>query len=346
LKGGEFGKGGDDALRSTRFLAAASGLALLLTGCASDTPRKGFIPSGPVTTSLEELSGEYCYYGPDFNIRSYYRSPEAIPFVDVSAFGEPTKITVDATAEQIVFTFTGDDGVQRQQLFQLEKFKAAWRENALAVSWEQGGGRKLSPGEAVASVLIGVPAGLVIGILTGFEFSESGRESRIFRLPDGRLAMTDSFRTTGYSDRGRGFYEEEDSVAVFLDPAAGDCAGGPPDRPMEPLFEKGLDLRDPACAAQLEEAIVSILVEKGEAPETVAAVARETVIGLRNDEKLWTEFRVAPAPIVSYVFVVGRSGTKCRLRLESRTKSGKNSVVTVGGIFLSGKRPLPACACS
>jgi len=300
-------------------------------------------------TSVEQLSGDYCYFSPDYNLRSFRRSPKMIPFVDVETFGQPTKVSVEASAEQIVFTFTDGDGNAIRRVFAPSLFRAAWRENALVVRWS-------GVGPSVAAMIGLNVLGVVVQGLLGSHSPDlylgtAGRESRLFRLEDGRLVMTDTFRESGDlrkpADQRPGYWERQDSVALLLDPVVGDCAAGP-DHPPQPWYEKGVDLRNPDCAAQLEESIVSILVEKGESPEAVAAVARETVIGLRSDEKSCTNFRVAPASNVSYVFVVEWSGTGCRLRLDSRTKYGKHSRVTVGGLFLSGsgKRPLPACDCN
>ena len=293
-------------------------------------------------TSVEQLSGDYCYFSPDYNLRSFRRSPKMIPFVDVEAFGEPTKVSVEASAEQIVFTFTDVGGDAARHVFLPSLFRADWRENALVVPW-----REI---RSNVGVMIGVN---VLRLLLGSNSLYLGgrdRESRLFRLADGRLVMTDTYRAKGDlkpADQSPGYWERQDSVALLLDPVAGDCSAGPA-HPPQPWYDEGVDLRNPECAAQLEESIVSILVEKGESPEAVAAVAREKVIGLRSDEKPRTKFRVAPASNVFYVFVVEWSGTGCRLRLDSRTKYGKHSKVTVGGLFLSGsgKRPLPACDCN
>lgn len=326
---------------AARTLAAISGLALLLIGCASDVPRKDFAPPAPAATSVEQLSGEYCYYGPDFNVRSYRRPAKAIPFLDVEALGQPTKVSVEATTERIVFTYTDVYGEETQQVFLPSRFRAVWREDALVIPWE---GSRVNVGK---SIVPGIVFGTIFGV---WEFAGWERESRLFKVADGRLVLSDSFRIKGYSERhkqGGTFYEREDSIAVFLDPMMGDCTADASDRPLQPLYERGLDLRAPACMAQLERQLASILAEKGEAAEAAEALAHDRVTALSARGENWADFSVSSPSGVTYKFDFGKNKAGCVLRMYGRGKKGHHFSSSVEShIWFFAKRPLPDCACN
>jgi hypothetical protein len=276
---------------------------------------------------VEELSGEYCYSGPDFNVRSYFRSSKAIPFIDVEALGEPTKVTVEASAERILFTYTSDEGVETQEVFIPAKFNAVWSEDALVIPW---GGSAVRP--------------FVIPFLF-WHISSSSRESRLFKLTDGRLVMSDSFGEGGFTEEGQSdvFFSRKAAVAVILDPCTGDCAADTADRPRQPWFGSGLDLQDARCATQLEEQIAAILVDKNERPETAAALAKEKVEKLSNGENDSRSFTVSVFAGPIYSFEVASKKSGCVLRLWKRETSLGHSL---NRLWYLAKRALPDCACN
>jgi hypothetical protein len=187
----------------------------------------------------------------------------------------------------------------------------------------------------------------VVGLLLGSNSLYTGdesRESRLFRLEDGRLVMTDTHRASGDlkpAGQSPGYWARQESVALLLDPASGDCAAGPA-HPPQPWFDEGVDLRDPECAAQLEEQVASILVAEREAPESARLAAQENVTALSESDASWASLSVWCPSGVTYGFRLGRGGATCVLRLvECRTKN-RRSTWTPG----IEERPLPACACN
>lgn len=321
---------------AARALAAISGLALALTACTSGThslqvhsevPREGLIPSDAAVTRVEELSGEYCYFGPDFDVRSYLRSPDKIPFVDIGVLGEPTKVTVEASAERILFAYTNDDGVETQEVFTPAEFGALWQENVLVIPWGRSKSRFF-----------------VIPFLF-WHISSSGRESRLFKLTDGRLVMSDSFGEGGFTEQGQSdvFFSRKEAVAVILDPSTGDCAADALGRPRQLWFERGLDFRDPACAVQLEKQLAAILIDQGETLETGTKLANETVETLSRGEGDSKSFSVSDFAGPRYSLELARKRSGCVLRLWKREKH--NSSYT-NRLWYIAKRPLPDCACN
>ncbi|HSB36311.1 MAG TPA: hypothetical protein VLH41_05505 [Thermoanaerobaculia bacterium] len=301
-------------------------------------------------TSIEQLSGDYCYFGPDYNLRAFRRSPTMIPFVDVEAFGEPTKVSVEASAERIVFTFTDRDGNAGEHVFLPSVFRAAWKENALVVRWS---GMGPNVGEMIGLNVLGNALGIIVGGLLGsydpdLYLGSRGRESRLFRLVDGRLVMTDTFRASGDlkpADESPGYWKRQDSVAVLLDPVAGDCAPGPA-HPPQPWFDAGIDLRNPACAAQLEESIVSILVVHGEEPESARLAAEARVTALCNGDGSWVRFSIRCPSNTTYGFQTGKRSSGCVLQLVERATERKVWTWSFGVSSARLNRPLPDCACN
>lgn len=297
------------------FVAA---IALSLAGCAGRVPPPSMVPAGPAMARIEDLTGDYCYYGLDFNVRSFGRAVDTIPFIDVRHLATPTLVSVRATAERIVFLYTASDGSEKEQVLDLASVKAAWDGASLVVK------HSLGP--------------FPLPMPSGFDFAGHSRESRLFKLADGRLVMTDSVQDKGYKQQsGLGsFYTEERTVAVILDPATGACdAEG---RPLQPWFEFGADLREPACAAQLEEQITAILVEKGETAEASALAASTTLESFVGGAPSLT-FSASPRPGKSYSFKVVKKKTGCALKLY----------LIVGRRFTHSSfasRPLPDCACN
>jgi hypothetical protein len=308
--------------RTSLVLAA---VALVWVGCSSSAPPKGIVPAVPLLTQVEQLSGEYCYVGPDFNIRSYRREPAAIPFVDVAALGRPTKVSVTASPQEVIFRYTDTDGAAREETFLPANFRAVWRDGAFEMEGEGGSGLEGSSG--------------------GIYVYGSSRESRLFKLADGRLVMTDSVRTKGYSEEeGHAnpvFHAYEATVAVILDPVADGCEAGAVSRAPQPWFGSGADLRDPACAAELEEQTKAVLVDQGEDPEVAAGCSKDAIGTLRAGPGS-REFFIS-TPGAAYGFDIARKDPGCVLRLYYRRRP--HSQVT-DNIFYLAKRPLPGCVCN
>jgi hypothetical protein len=335
-------------------LSPACLLALSLAGCTSDVPPPNLIPPAPEeTTTVEQLSGDYCYFGPDLSVRFFRRGTDSIPFLDIQKLWWPATIRVDATAERIVFTCTDSSGYEEQQVFLPSRFQAEWREDALVVPWKE---VRPNVGEMIGINVVGNVLGFVLaGILHSDSYSPNlylggrSRESRLFRLADGRLVMADTLRASGdlkERDMASGAWERQDSVALLLEPATGDCAAAAASRPLQPRFEKGLDLRLPACADRLEKEFASILVEKGETEEVARTLAGETVNSLVNEGGDWAQFLIDSPSGSSYKFNVGKSKGGCVLRLYGRTKrTGHSGFSTESNIFFLAKRPLPECTC-
>jgi hypothetical protein len=284
------------------------------------------IPEGPAVTRVEDLTGDYCYYGYEFNVRSYRRAADLIPFVDVKALGIPTLVSVQATPEQIVFRYTGSDGSEKEQVFKIVDGSALWREDGLVV--------KAFYGPYIDRSTV-----------TGADFSGGSRESRLFKLADGRLVMSDSVSRKGYSEDAGGygtFYEDEYSVAVILDPAIGGCDAEAANRPLQPWFGSGPDLREAVCAAQFEAQLAEILVEEGETPQSAATLAAETLESLREGSGS-RFFSVSSESGARFSFEVVKKGSGGVLRLDTIEKApapGWNWRVTLP------KRPLPGCTCN
>lgn len=314
---------------------AVSALVLSLAGCTSNVPPPGLIPTGPPVTRLEDVTGEYCYYGPDFNVRSYGRGVEAIPFVPVMDLGMPTLVSVQATVEQIVFRYAGPDGSAKEQVFDVAGSKAEWKGPSLVVE------------QSLGTVFLPLPM--------AFHISSRSRESRLFKLKDGRLVMTDTVSGKGYSEAGSAsfsgsgvhsvtqpsFHREGRTVAVILDPATGGCEANIEGRPRQPWFNRGPDLRDPACSAQLEEQLAAILADKGEAPEA-SALASQTLESFYHGSDSGN-FLVSSQSGGKYSFEVVKKGSVCVLRLYAKSKGGKSAF---NNVTYFAKRPLPACACN
>ncbi len=340
-------------MTSRRLVSAGCLLALSLAGCASDAPPPNLIPPSPKeAATVEQLSGDFCYFGPDFNLRTFRRDPKLIPFLDVEALGEPTKVSVEATAERVSFTYTNRDGVEVQEAFLPARFKAGWKEGALVVPWKE---VRPNVGAMIGINVVGNVLGLVLaGILHSDSYSPSlylggrHRESRLFRLADGRLVMTDSFRASGDLKRGdmaSGSWERQDSVALLLDPAAEDCSAGP-GRPPEAWYDQGVDLRKPDCAAELEEQTVAILAAKGEEPEQARSAVKESLADLLAGEEAWTTLYVGCPEGAMYTLWFGRDASGCAVKLmgrEMRRGKGVSRTSWTGGTL---RRPLPACDCN
>ncbi len=326
-------------MTSRRLLWAGGLLALGLAGCASHTPpRATFYPPSAPSTSPEQLSGTYCYFGPDLSVRVFHRGPDSIPFLNVQGLSWPSTIRVEARADRIVFTCTDDTGHEEQQIFVLSSLQATRSEEALVVAWDRL--KRRSDAWIVPGLLIGL-------IFNQIELSGESRESRLFKTPDGQLVMSDSYRQSGYSQKNQSgqFWENELAVAVLFEPAAGDCAAAMAGRPLQPRFEKGLDLRLPACADRLEDELLSIMVQKGETEEIVWRLAHETVDFLVKEGGDWSRFVIETPSRITYKFDVGKYDEGCVLRLYGRYDRKKIFFPGSEGWYLA-KRPLPECACA
>lgn len=315
------------SVRLVLLLSAISSLA----ACVTDVPPPGLVPAGPPVTRIEDLTGDYCYVGPDYNVRSFGRTFDAIPFLRVGDLGRPTLVSVQVTAQRIVFHYTDANGEEKSQDFEVTG-RAAWHGASLVVKESQGTSVLPLPG--------------------AFDITSHSRESRIFKLADGRLVMTDSARSKGYSETGSyevseggfhatkqpTFHREERTVALILDPAAGGCEANADGRPRQPWFEKGLDLRDPVCAAQLEDQLAAIMVQKEEPPEDAALAANMALQSFFQGEST-LNFVVSARPGWRYYFKIVKKKSGCVLKLYSRRSPHVQHMS-----FAS--RPLPGCACN
>jgi hypothetical protein len=316
-------------------LAFMLSAVLALAACVSSVPPPGLVPTGPPVTRAEDLSGDYCYYGLDYNVRSFGWSVDAIPFVRIDDLGTPTLVSVEVTAQRIVFRYTGRDGAQQTQDFEVTG-KAVWQGASLVVERSEGTS--------------------VLPIPGAFDITSHSRKSRIFKLTDGRLVMTDSVRSKGYSETGTHslsgtgmhsetkptFHRQERTVAVILEPAVGGCDANAEGRPRQPWFERGLDLRDPACAGQLEDQLTAIMVEKGEDPEAAAIAASDTLESFFRG-KPTLDFLISTRPDWRYYFKIVKKKSGCVLKLYFREK--RSGIATVAHPSFAS-RPLPSCACN
>ncbi len=323
---------------AARSLSAVFGFFLLLTSCTvTDVPPPTLLPAGPPAARIDEVSGEYCYYGPDYNVRTFRRGIGDLTFFDAGALEPPALVSVDASTDRIVFCFADRDGADRSQAFDVVEAGGQWT-----------GGSLLIPRRAAPGFHIHGATG------KGTSYFRHGSESRLFRLPDGRLVMSSSFIVKGvHTEKGEEkgsihptWFEKEDSVVVILDPAVGGCDADPSGRPFQPIFEPGLDIRVPACVSVLEEQVASILVEKGETPESAAAAAGERVRTLSSAAEAlrFTVSTESGEVGRSYSFRVTASPVACTLELTRREKKTKKGFGY--GVPSFASRKLPGCACA
>lgn len=277
---------------------------------------------------IEDLSGEYCYIGPDLNVRAWRRGVESVPFLAVRNLGTPTRVSVEASADRVVFAYTDVDGVEQREVYDLKASGAVWEGSALSAPSRGDGAylsRNWSTGQSAVS-----------------RIGSTSRSSRLFRLEDGRLVLSDSTRDQyfeGHDGQGN-FFRMESAVAVLLAPFAGDCGAGEPTGPLPPWFGSGIDLRDPACAARLEEALGAILVRQGVGAGVAEALARETLESLRSDPG--TEFGVE-SPGARFRFSLAKTSSGCVLRLYEREIGRRRYANTFTYIE---KERLTGCACN
>ena len=294
-------------------------VVLALTACVTNLPPPEMVPTGPRVQRPEDLSGDYCYYGRAFNVRSYGRAVERIHFIPVAELNAPTRITVEASEQRIVFLYTGADGSAKRHVVEVQGF-AKWKEGSVVVEG--------------SSPAVPLPAS------GGFQISSAYGRSEIFKLTDGRLVMTDTAGSKGYSEINHepSFHRDEVTAVLILDPATSDGCDDLEGRHLQPWFEHGLDLREPACAAELENQIASILVEKKVGAEAAALAASEAVAPLMKAGST-RKFTASPEPGVRYQFGIVKKKSGCVLKLEMHYKKHF-------GISSHASRPLPGCACN
>lgn len=310
---------------AVRLLSAAFGFLLFLSACTVDTPPAAMVPTGPSVTRIEDLSGQYCYVGPDFNIRTYGRSSRYFPFVQVNEMASPTVVSVRASRDRIVFRYTAVEGAERVEAFDVLARGAKWKGSALVVGSSNYWG------------LLGL-------LLPRNNVSVASHEGRAFKLKDGRLVLSDTYRDKGLvdTDGSDHFYRTENSVVVILDPIVGSCGGEAAVPARKAWFDRGPDLRSPACAAALVEQLASILAEKGQAPEAAAALASGTVNSFSGGSDA-SSFLVSTDSGSTYCFRVSKVGTACTLNLHYRRKQTEHST---SGWPSNASRSLLPCACN
>jgi hypothetical protein len=310
-------------------LAAVAAATLAVASCTVSAPPGGFDPGPSAAKRPEDLSGSYCYFGPEASVRGYRRSEASIPFVDVPGMASPTRVEVDASAERVDFTYSGSDGTAKSQRFEPARDGAAWRTSAFVITGKGPGSTFASAGSSSTGVT--------------HEVASHGRESRLFRLADGRLAMTDVVRSKSVaSTYGQGwFYSEEDAVVVLFEVATGGCASPQAARPS--WFGQGLDLRNPACSVRLEEALVEILREQGESPGSARDLAATARDQLRQRAGGGRDFTASAGIRLWYRFEITGAGSGCGVRLVERSRDFSTDVNTVTGI---SRRALSDCVCN
>lgn len=308
----------------------------LLEGCVvTDVPPPTLLPAEPPAARIEDVSGDYCYYGPDYSVRAFRLELADLPFFDFSDIAAPALIHVEATTARVVLRHDGENGAVASRTFDVAEAAGRWAGASLLVPM------RAAPGFHVAGTL---------GSETNY--FRHGSEAWLSRLADGRLVMSASFNQKGLRvEKGDSpgeskptWFEKEDSIVVILQPTAGGCAADLTALPLQPLFEPGLDIRAPACAATLEEQVVSILVEKGEPADTAPAFAHETVTTLSSpaEARRFTVRTTSTDVERTYFFQVSEKSGACTLRLTRREKRSKKMG---SGWPSSASRPLPGCAC-
>lgn len=312
---------------SVRLLSFFLGLSLLGGCVVSDVPPPGMAPKGTSVTRIEELGGTYCYYGPDFSVRSYGKSIEDIPFLPMAQMAIPSTVAVDANSREVVFRFVGPGGVVQQATFDIPARRAQWHGSALEVETSGGWGIHGSTGSASA-------------------VSWNWGEGRMYRLTNGTLALSFAASSNKYVHEKQHFdrlLRTKRSVVVLLEPMVGYCGGDHWPRTAQRRFEKGADLASPACEASLAEQIASILVQKGETPVAAADAAATRVSSFRNGEETADFLVETEAGSRTYSFRVKAEASGCTLNLYRRTKVTKRSSYR-GDSWAS--RPLPPCTCN
>jgi hypothetical protein len=314
-------------MKTRSLLVTVCSLASVVTGCVSSGPPAGMVPEGSPVKQVEQLSGDYCYFGPDLNVRIYRRGPEAIPFLHVAALGRPTRISVAATPEAVVFSYTGADGLEKRETFAPAKVGAVWRGDAFEVRWRE-------------------KATTAYGSSEGFGVSGSSRKSRLFKLEDGRLIMTDMVRWKSATQTIFLLFESDvQLVALILDPDTGGCATAGRDPDGRSGSAGRPDLRAPACASRLESEVAAIQTGQGEDRQTAERLARATVGGLVVGQGDAGRFSVESPSGTTYEFEVAAEAPRsCVLRLYRRAR--KDPSFAEDHPSDSAQRPLPDCACN
>lgn len=306
-------------------LSGCALLVALVPGCSVDAPPPTMVPEAPRSSRIEDLSGRYCYFGPDYNVRAFGQDVAAIPFVAAADFREPTEVVVRASASAVVFRYTGRDGSPQSHTYEIAARGARWHDGALL--------QKRSSGLRVNGLIF----------FGDTDYSVSSEEARLFRQSDGQLVLSWTVRNKGYTTgENDGAFRVERSVALLLPPRVGTCEIDTAGLPRQPWFEPGPDLRDPACATILEEQAASLLLECGETPEDADAAVAGTVRAFRDGTDA-RRFTVESRAGRSYHFAVSRSASACKLRLVGRERPIKYGRMQTGS-FKS--RPLPGCVCN
>ncbi len=283
------------------------------------------IPQAPRSARIEDLSGRYCYFGFDYNVRTFGQDLAAIPFVAAADFREPTEVIVRASPDAIHFRFTDRDGAPQSHTYEIAARGARWHDGVLL--------QKRSSGLRVNGLIF----------FGDTDYSVETEEARIFRQADGQLVLSWTIRNKGYTTgENEGGFRVERSVALLLPPRVGTCEVDTGKLRMQPWFEPGPDLRDPTCAEVLEDQVVSMLLEYKETQENAEAAAAEAVRSFRDGTEA-AHFKVESRSGAGYRFAVTRGAASCKLRLTSRDKPIRHGHMQVGSLK---SRPLPGCVCN
>lgn len=311
--------------RTSRLrLLACAFLGALVAACSVDAPPPQMISQAPRWARIEDLSGHYCYFGFNYNVRTFGMGVEGIPFLAARELFEPTEVIVRASPTEVVFHFNGPDGAPRAHTYDIAANEAVWHDGELL--------QRYSSGLRVNGLIL----------FGDTEYTVATREGRLFRRPDGNLVLSWSVRDKGFaSGEGSGAFHVERSVALLLPPKTGTCEVDTGTLRMQPWYEQGPDLRDPACATVLEDQVAAMLVGDKETPENADAAAR--VVRYLPDGTYAARFTVHSRSGTSYHFSVSRGATSCKLRLTARDRPTKYGRTTTSSLK---SRPLPGCICN
>jgi hypothetical protein len=309
---------------SLRLLACVLPAALL-PACSVDAPPPQMISQAPRSARIEDLSGHYCYFGFEYNVRTFGMGVDGIPFVPARELREPTEVIVRASPTAVVFHFTGADGAPRAHTYDIAANGARWHDGELL--------QKHSSGLKVNGFIF----------FGDTDYTVATREARLFRRPDGNLVLSWSVRDKGYTTGGdHGGFHVERSVALLLPPKTSTCEVDTGTLRMQPWYEPGPDLRDPTCTTVLEEQVAAMLVDYEETPEDADDAAAESVRSFRDGTEA-AHFMVESRSGTKYHFAVSRGATSCKLRLTGRDRKTKYGRMTTSSLK---SRPLPGCVCN
>ncbi len=103
------------------------------------------------------------------------------------------------------------------------------------------------------------------------------------------------------------------------------------------------NLAEPACAAEFERQLSSILVQENEKPEVAASLASKCRLALVSRNLGPRPFLISSSSGTDYTFFAQAKSAGCLLRLYGRQKG---FVSYTNNLTYIATRPLPACTCT